>query len=57
MPPQVPDQFWKDLAKANPEYGGNNISKLRREFNKVYRAYFRKDLGDEVPGYQFRIKE
>ena len=57
MPPQVPDQFWKDLAKSNPEYGGNNISKLRREFNKVYRAYFRKDLGDEVPGYQFRIKE
>jgi len=57
MPPQIPDMFWKDLAKSNPEYGGNNISHLRREFNKVYRAYFRKDLGEEVPGYQFKTKE
>ena len=57
MPPQIPDTFWKDLAKTNPEYGGNNISHLRREFNKVYRAYFRKSLAEEVPGYKFKVKE
>lgn len=57
IPPKISDSFWKDLAKSNPEYGGNNISQLRREFNKVYRAYFRKNLGEEVPGYKFKIKE
>ena len=55
--PKIPATFWSDLKTSNPEYSAGDITKIRREFNKLNKLYQNKQLGEEVPGYEFTIKE